>query len=193
MKHMFVMLFLIAILFGCSEKKKEIQQNEIVTEEIFSYRCKPPIIGIEKIKYYHAVEYEVPVVLKSTLDSIVVKEQQCECYKYKYSGFIVDFQRINNKNKIEISSRIMIQIGNYENCFGYFKYKSHYFICRGDSTLFPLKKIRNTKVINFTPKFKCSDCYSYSTSKWVLNYSKNKIEVDTYDSCIKCVQKINTN
>lgn len=189
MKHLLLTIFLIAILFGCTEKKTEIQKNEIVTEEIIICRCGLPIIGINEINFYTTIEYCVPDILKNALDSIITQELKCECYKSGKSGFIVDFQRINSKGKIEISSIIMIQIGMYENCFGYFKYKSHYFICKGDSTLFPLKKFRNSRIINVKPIFKRVENCPSSKSKWIYNYSRNKLELDVYDPCNKSVKR----
>jgi hypothetical protein len=156
MEYLTTRLLIIVFLFSfssCNQNKIIGFKDDLEIETFYVFdTCVTPISsGI--IRKYELLEYQPPEFLLTYLDSIVIQEKKCPCYRKQSSGFKVFFRKDDDGYAIiSISPLRKLHIGNYEKYTGYFFYNDHYFLCQGSVDSFLLKENMKQSFYAFKPK-----------------------------------------
>jgi len=161
---------------SCDNSEKD--NHSFDEEEVFIVRCPPK--KTDTIRTYNVVEYQTPDFLKECLDTIIIEEQKCRCYKNNIlSGFQITSKFDDDGTKmISIVSSSNI-IGDYSDSDGFFKYKKHYFVCFESRNILDLEILRRLKVMTYLPDRRSLD-FDPETTWYIRCYKDRIISIEHY-------------
>jgi hypothetical protein len=148
-KKLLVCLSVLALTQNCKVDVKSVDDNE-ETYYLYDTCVLPFSSGVICKSELQLIS--PPMIIIDYLDSVILQEKNCPCYRGISTGFDVMFSVRNGKKHISFEPIRRIYIGDYTDYFGIFVHKNHYFFCRGDLNTFNLNPLKKIRVYSFYPK-----------------------------------------
>ncbi|MPM19354.1 hypothetical protein SDC9_65777 [bioreactor metagenome] len=180
MKNLIYIITLSLFFSCCKHEDKEKPHSNFVGVTEYD-QCTLPFAS-SRVLNNCLSEYAPPKFLLSYLDSILVDEQNCPCYKRWQTGFVVSFSWVSTFGRIRVVPVNKVYIGDYSSSTGYFLYKNHCFICNGDILPFKLLELRTINAFSVVPIPIHAEIFD-EFSEWSFIYENDSISLEFHRNC----------